>query len=165
MELSPASLERSLSLPVQSRMPAAPARATFPTPDSVPQASPGIAARFLPLLVDHPPPSKRLRSSQPYPAPAASARKCFLPFLWRPRVTARHTPLCCQPRAAGHALTCSAALTAPTVPYGAWLRLVQPPTRTPPPGSGPGPPVGGGATRSLRPRRAAILAPEHPALL
>lgn len=36
-------------------MPAAPARATFPTPDSVPQASPGIAARFLPLLVDPPP--------------------------------------------------------------------------------------------------------------
>lgn len=91
VELSPASLERSLSLPVQSRMPAAPARATFPTPDSVPQASPGIAAGFLPLLVD--PPSKRLRSSQAYPAPAASARKCFLPFLWRPRVTARHTPL------------------------------------------------------------------------
>lgn len=48
--LPSASLESSLSLRLQARAPAAPARATFPTPDAVPRASPAIAAGFLPLL-------------------------------------------------------------------------------------------------------------------
>lgn len=79
VELSPASLERSLSLPVQSRMPAAPARVTFPTPDSVPQASPGIAAGFLPLLVD--PPANDLGPLKPTQLPqhqhaSASSLSC-----------------------------------------------------------------------------------------
>lgn len=115
------------------------------------------------------PPANRLGSLGPARPDSgghpASTPERFLPFLWRPRVTARHTPLCCQAPAARQPLTCSPQLTVPTVPYGAWFRLPQPLPRTPPPGSGPEPPVGDGATPSLRPRRAAILAPKHPVLL
>lgn len=80
-EASPASLVRSLSLQLQSRIPDARVRATFLTPDTVPLAFPGIAAGSLPLLACHPqttsvfsalPNSRSIRTQVLPPFPVAS---------------------------------------------------------------------------------------------
>lgn len=124
----------------------------------------GMALRT--RLCPHPP-SKRPRSGRSNPSsaatrhrlPNASSLSCGV------HVSPPGTRRFAASRGPPASLTCSPPLTAPTVPYGAWLRLPQPLLRTPPPGSGPEPPLRSGATPSLSPRRAAILAPEHPAQL
>lgn len=63
-EAPPASLGRSLSLQLQSRVPDAPSRATFLTPDTVPLACPGIAAGSLALL-PYPPQTTSVFSALP----------------------------------------------------------------------------------------------------
>ena len=74
--------------------------ARFPTPCSAPPAFRRNRHKDPPLPAS-PQQTTQVRSVQSvFRSHPASTPERFFPFLWRPRVTARHTPLCCQPRAA-----------------------------------------------------------------